>query len=155
MFLLYWVLCDHVPCSSGYHSCTLVIMGRNTLYSCSHTCSLDNHWNKRGFQKQQILSFCHLSAMWKLIRCFGIVKQLLEYDSGVCWKLQLYFLLIICCYVCLQEHSGFVATDRPTSYSSVELEKSHHESHIHLTHGQTGSEGRHLECELYFTLPVR
>lgn len=54
----------------------------------------------------------------------------------------------------LQEHGGFVATDRPTSYSSVELKKSGHELHIHLTHGQAGSESRHLECEL-ITLPVR
>jgi hypothetical protein len=46
----------------------------------------------------------------------------------------------MCWYMCVQEHSGFVATDRLTSYSSVELEKSSHESHIHSTHGQTGSE---------------
>jgi hypothetical protein len=39
-----------------------------------------------------------------------------------------------------QQHSGFVATDRLISYSSVELEKSGHISHIHSTHGQTGSE---------------
>jgi len=42
--------------------------------------------------------------------------------------------------MCLQEHSGFVTTDRLTSYSSVELEKSGHESRIYSTHGQTGSE---------------
>jgi len=42
--------------------------------------------------------------------------------------------------MCLQEHSGFVTTDRLTSYSSVELEKSGHESRIYSTHGQIGSE---------------
>ena len=39
--------------------------------------------------------------------------------------------------MCLQEHSVFVATDRLTSCSSVELEKSGHDSHIQSTHGQT------------------
>lgn len=56
--------------------------------------------------------------------------------------------------MCLQEHSVFVATDRLTSYSSVGLEKSGHESHIQSTHGQTGSEVGTWNVKL-ITSPVR
>ena len=56
--------------------------------------------------------------------------------------------------MCLQEHSGFVATDRLTSYSSVELEKSGPVLHIHSDPGQTGSEVGTWKVKL-FTSPVR